>query len=597
MEQTCPHDGKKLQVYETWTKNQVTLLWGKEKVKEVWLHCPGHPEAKYGPPGKRLVIAPGATYGYDVGFKVATLRFLESYSLQQIQNLFDVCIHQNIPTRTLCELSKKILDSIVGIHDQSASRMKQMFDSQGGYILQVDGSFEEEPPMLVVLKDAISECTLAAEMLPSESEENLRPLFEEIRRKYGSPLVVVRDGGDGIRKALEATFPDIPHLECHYHVLKNVGKDLFDGLYSEIVSLVQKFKVIPFVSKLCKRLQLVVAMIPETHKFCSQILYGKELPQLTSNKLLPLITSTFAVAIKDCLVREEKGSYPFALPFAKLYIYCRELLPSIHRYVSTLAEASKMYKPLSELETVLRDMVQDSVLSSRIAIIETLIRVFQETRTILRTKETINFQKYDPRWSQLQVSATRTKLQKYLIGLEREIRSLSVMNPRRIRCEKVIFLLNKKMKYLFVANQVVQVNGKQIEYRTPRTNNLLERTFWTIIRTLTKLKGRKRIRKAVHLYGKGIAILLNLKNPKYLQVVYPNGILPRFSEGAPLKESSNVISNPPKPTGLSRSILKLHLTHFSHRALAIMQREFSLPSEPPPPLPMPDPPPNGLLPS
>jgi len=86
-------------------------------------------------------------------------------------------------------------------------------------------------------------------------------------------------------------------------------------------------------------------------------------------------------------------------------------------------------------------------------------------------------------------------------------------------------MLRKEFDGLFVPNPIVIRNDKPTEIALPRTNNLLERTFWKILRVLTRLKSRKRVKQGLHLYGRSIAILLNLKNSAYIRSVYPDGIV------------------------------------------------------------------------
>ncbi len=530
--------------------------------------------------------------------KVALLRFDEHYALQQIQDRVREVIGHKIPLRTLCELSSDGLSRIENIHRNSSTQIRQIIDKQGGYILHLDGTFEEEPPLLFIAKDGISGITLDAELIPSESEVNLKPILERIEQNYGTPLAVVRDGGDGVRKAIESVFPDVPQVACQYHVLKNVGKAFFEGIYAETVRIIEKGKIVPAISKLCKKLQPEIDTIPEKDKLCAQILYGKTLPVLEPKKLLPLVTYAVGSWILRTKSNAEKNSYPFTLPYLDLYICCEIALPKIHRYIITLAEVSQYYEPLAKLECILKKLIKENQeLVEKVTTLKWLSRVFNEVRAILRIEQDTNLLKYDPRWNQELVETCKMELTKYLDNLEKKISSLGNKNIRRKKCTKAIAILREKCENLFVSNPVVNIDERIVTYKLPRTNNILEREFWAILRSLLKLKGRKRVKQGLHLYGKPIALLGNLKNEKYMDAVYPEGILLRFAKEKYTGRTQITHTSSIKPIKIPANLPIEHIPHFLDRGLAVMQRAVSIPSEPPPPLLMPGTPAKGLLPS
>lgn len=74
--------------------------------------------------------------------------------------------------------------------------------------------------------DELSKFVLASVKIPSESAENLVPMLTDIKNKYGMPLAVVSDMQKGILSAVKEVFIDTPHLICHFHFLRDIGKDL-----------------------------------------------------------------------------------------------------------------------------------------------------------------------------------------------------------------------------------------------------------------------------------------------------------------------------------------------------------------------------------
>ncbi len=597
-EEVCPRPdcGKLLHVYQTRSKSLITLVWGKETIREVWRYCPTHIEEKFGLAGRELLAPHKGTYGYDVMLKTALLRFDEGLRLQQIREVFQAATGAAIPLRTLCDLANRALSMMVGIHRKGGTAIKKVIDGQGGYILHIDGTFEEKPPLLLVAKEGVSGITLDAELLSSESGNSMRPVLERIKQEYGTPMAIVRDGGEGIRKAAETVFPATPQVLCQYHALKNVGEALFDGLYAEFVSGIEKLRVIPSIGRLCRSLRTVVDALPALPQRCRQILYDKVLPRMDMRELLPLATYAIGSWVVETKRKAERSPYPFSLPFLEMYKCCKVVLTKVHALVQTLACGFRHDEILCDLETVLKRVVQNPDLASQASLLERLSDVFQRIRTAFRVSRNVDILKHDPRWGREVVEKSREKLERYLEELTRSTSTLDRISIRRRKCEKVVQMLRRDLDELFVPNPIVEVDRSFIEYKLPRTNNTLERQFWETKRTLTRLKSRTRIKDALHLYGRGLALMSNLKNETYMRAVCPDGILIRFAgEGMPSEEASTLVACPSHISPPARMSIQ-HVAHFVDRSLAIVQHALGMPSEPPPPLPMPATSANGLLP-
>jgi len=527
--------------------------------------------------------------------KTTMSRFFEGLRLLQIQAILKRVVRQTIPVRTLYNLSIKTIARTEEIHNRSKGEIQQVIAEQGGYILHLDSTFEDEPPLLFVGKDGLSHMTLGAEFVMSESEANIKPILEAFRDRYGKPLAVVRDGSEGISKAIDSIFPDVPQVACQFHVLRNVGNVLFKDLYAEVASAIERLRIVPAITRLCKYLEPNVEAIPDKKQLCAQILYDKTLPTMKHEELLPLVTYTVGSWILRTKSKSETIPYPFDLPYLEMYNACETAFPRVHAYIRSLSEVCRMYKPLNDLETILKRVVKDEELSRKIGLLKRLSEVFLRIRAILRINRDTNILKHDPKWSQDEVSTARASLVSYLDRLMTEVSTLPEDSIRRRRCEKIVGMLRKEFDQLFVPNPFIEINGKRIECKLPRTNNLIERNFWEIIRLLTKLKGQKRVRKALHLYGKAVAILLNITNETYLKAVYPDGILNRLAQERDLPDNVSSSNQYQRPVKIPGRIPFEHVQYFIERSLPVVQRALNLPSNPPPPLSV-GRPANGLLP-
>ena len=60
----------------------------------------------------------------------------------------------------------------------------------------------------------------------------VRQVIAELSRRhlqqcFGPPLALVHDLSKGILAAIQEVFPGIPDFICHFHFLRDLGKDLF----------------------------------------------------------------------------------------------------------------------------------------------------------------------------------------------------------------------------------------------------------------------------------------------------------------------------------------------------------------------------------
>ena len=64
--------------------------------------------------------------------------------------------------------------------------------------------------------------------LPSENAKQIIPFLSNLKAVYGNPVAIVRDMGSAIAQAIESVFPGIADFICHFHFLRDLGKDLFE---------------------------------------------------------------------------------------------------------------------------------------------------------------------------------------------------------------------------------------------------------------------------------------------------------------------------------------------------------------------------------
>ena len=131
-------------------------------------------------------------------------------------------------------LGRKFIVYLAIAHRQSSERIKEAMRLNGGYVLHLDGTFDGRGPMLMTGLDSITEIVLGNVKLPSEKAEKIVPFLQDIEFRFGPPVALVHDMGRGILRAAAQVFPNVPDFICHFHFLRDIGKDLMGREYDRI---------------------------------------------------------------------------------------------------------------------------------------------------------------------------------------------------------------------------------------------------------------------------------------------------------------------------------------------------------------------------
>jgi hypothetical protein len=182
------------------------------------------------------------TYGYDVLVYVGKALFVRNYNEKQI---IEKLSRRNvsISRREIGFLGRKFITYLAIAHQQSRQRLKEHMIVRGGYILHMDGTCEGDSPHLFTGMDSIAQIVLDNIKIPSEKAEFIIPFLQKIQKQYGDPVALVHDMGKGILSAVSTVFKDIPDFICHFHFLRDIGKDLFETDYNKIRTRLKKHRI------------------------------------------------------------------------------------------------------------------------------------------------------------------------------------------------------------------------------------------------------------------------------------------------------------------------------------------------------------------
>ena len=453
------------------------------------------------------------TYGYDVLVYVGYALFVRCCSEGRI---IEELAHRNvsISQREIGFLGKKFIAYLAIAHRQSRLRLKEHMALRGGYVLHLDGTCEGDSPHLFTGIDGIAQIVLDNIKLPSEKAELIIPFLRKIQQQYGKPIALVHDMGKGILSAVKAVFKDVPDFICHFHFLRDIGKDLFETEYSKIRTSLKKHKIRGVLRQNAKALEKFIDQdAQEVSQFSCELDNGQMAPSFL--KPIPAVAA-YAMIHWVFEISDQLEGYGFPFDCPHLIFYQR--LKALHGFINqcgTIAGCrSKNTRAFFRLWSPLTRIVEDQQLSRAELQMQEKMKIFQRLRKALA------------------IAVPEGKKGLNDDGLDADIKSIEesikmfreeIMSDEKL-CQKDAYknMLKQIDKYwdkLFADPITVNTPNGQLSVQPQRTNNILERFFRDFKRASRKKAGTVSLNKTIRSMLADTPLVKNLDNPEYLKIL------------------------------------------------------------------------------
>lgn len=520
----CPACNSILHVQKTTTKTVVTMDIGAFWAKETVFHCP-QDQAVFKSKQLRSLVPEKSSFGFDVIVEVGLALFVRCRNNQDIMKELAVK-NVFISEREISFLGRKFIVYLALAHRQHQSGLRDLMARKGGYILHVDGTCEGDSPNLFCGLDGISELVLDTIKIPSEKKDLLIPFFQRIKKQYGKPKALVHDMGRGIATAVEKVFSDVADFICHFHFLRDIGKDLLQDDYTAIRKRLQKLKVRSLLRQKAKHLELKIN--PDSQSF-DKIIASLEsgVWQTTSFEHAPLYTAYTLIHWVFEYPRQSSGyGFPFDIPHLDFYRRLQKVLHLLQDIMEIhLRGQIKDNKPFFQLYKTFKDAVEDKRLNDLATSLERKAVVFDKLRTAMRialpeSKNGLNDNGEDVNIKNIEEKVT--EFRKWLVSDER----------RKITYAKMLKQLDKYWEKLFADPLPVVTPEGIIHIQPQRTNNILERFFRGEKQRARKKTGMASLSKVLKSALADTPLVQNLKNDEYMDIIL-NGcssLVERFSQ-------------------------------------------------------------------
>ena len=515
---SCDHASK---VWKTRTREVATLRIGHFTIHETQTYCPSCADQPvFLAEELQQLVPPGARYGYDVITYVGQAIFLHCRNGKEIQQELNEK-NIDISLREIDYLGRRFIVYLTLVHEQSRDKIKQFMGSLGGYVLHLDGTCEGDSPHLMSTIDALSKIVLDNIKIPTENASQLIPFLRKIQQAYGDPIALVHDMGAAILKAVEEVFPSVPDYICHFHFLKDIGKDLLEHDYSTIRRHLKAYRIRSQLRKTAKGIKQAIKDDSDAQQCLNHYLESKQLDE-PDTPLRPLVTVYLIISWVLEAKSESNGfGFPFDRPHLDFYLRLQESYPKL-KVLKQKMGADAALLPL----ILIRKTLTDKALSSTVLRMLEAVRIFDQLREVMRIAQSDSREGLNDEGD---ADITTIKARLTLFRHSEEINNLATTT---VAYRKMVKQIDKYWDKLFADPIQITTKTGSIFVQPQRTNNILEQFFRYLKRNGRKRSGNHVLSKTLKTMLAQTPLVKNLDNPQYMEIIL-NGkasLAERFAE-------------------------------------------------------------------
>jgi len=504
-----------LKVCKTVKRKKITLHVGAIKTEEIQLYCNccKNPTI-YQSDELSLLVPQYGNFGYDVMEYIGRAIFqryrTEDEVVKELSSL-------NVPISKseVGYLGRKFIVYLAIAHKNIVSKLKFHMQMKGGYILHLDGTNEGASPHLLSVLDELSQFVLASIKIPTENAELIILLLEEIKRRFGVPIAIVSDMGKGIRSAVNQVFPGVLFFICHFHFLRDIGKDLLEEHYAIIRNLLKKYGI-------STRLRYRLAQYDEKiNKEDIEIQFSKitELKNLTEKLDECQIITVCYTLIQWALDGKNKGNgygFPFDRPHFEFYTrLCRihDILENYNNEHEKITSKARkiVQKLLNDIEPLLYN--KKGITTSQD--IKEKISVFDSLRQSMRITLDDSKKGINDNGEEIDIKTIEENMKEFRNWLikEKDCKKNSAY-------KKMLEQIDKYWLNLFADPITLKIStGEIIIVQPQRTNNIMEQFFRGFRRSERRKSGNNSICKRLQTMIAETPLVKNLENTEYMNIL------------------------------------------------------------------------------
>ncbi len=509
--EVCPHCHTRLTVYRTDRRKIYLLDIGQCEAHRTFMHCHDC-ERVFESKDFQNRVPPCANVGYDVLVFTGQLILCEHRTIKEtVSELKKRNVH--ISSSQVAYLAQKFIVYLSILHLQSASRIKQHITDKGGYILHIDGTCDGDSPHLISAIDEVSHFVLANIKVPSESKDQLVPFLEQIKEQYAIPLALSSDMGRGLLNSIAEVFPGVPHFICHFHFLRDIGKDLLEKEYALIRKKLKSYKI---SAKLRYRIGYEFGDKPQNIHVdeINQIAQSMAPVNTHENVALEKLCHVLLLWALDGRKHGDGLGFPFDRPHAEFYRRLYLLWEQLDRLQSKCIENKSLFKCVTRIIDDLTPLVNDMQCLTAYQGLTKKQSVFDALRQALSIALPNKTTGLNDEGQDIDMGTIENRVMLFKDNL---IKTRGY--HKSTAYQKLIAQIDKYWGKLFCDPVKISTPQGDSYIQPQRTNNILEQFFRGMRRSYRRTTGNNSMRRKLQSIIADTPLVKNLNNPEYLQLM------------------------------------------------------------------------------
>jgi len=412
-------------------------------------------------------------------------------------------------------LGRKFITFLAAGHHRATPRIRQAMKLSGGSVLHLDATHEGDAPALMTSMDSLSKIVLANVKLPSEHADHIVPFLRKVQADYGTPSACVHDMGTGIGKAVAEVFPGTRDLICHFHFLRDIGKDF---LYPAYDQLRKRLRSHAMTSRLCALVRNMRSRI------CG---YGEAAPALMAETiktaaasqntgLMPL-AAAYSLALWALQGKHCGDGYGF--PFDRPLLAFAERLIELSAFLSDLLHLlptgdRQDNQPLFNLARIASRVRKD--IGLRQAVVE--LRWRSQTFDLLRKAMRIALPGDGNGLNDDGTPEVMASIRQGVAQFREELKKDPKLSADRLS-QKMAEQIDKYDDKLFADPIEVMTPQGKVSIYPQRTNNIMEQFFRGVRRGHRRKTGNNSMHRVLQTMLADTPLVKNLDNPAYMEIL------------------------------------------------------------------------------
>ncbi len=532
-DQACPQCSKNMSVFKTYSRPLVSLKLGRLTLRVKVLICKNGCKT---PNGKLPLRYPETLskrtrkkgrYGYDIEVYVGIRRWLMYRQRTEIQEELQEKHGITISTGKISELSRDFLKHIKILHEMKSPDLRKALEEDGGYPLNVDATGESGAGTLFMAIAGWRKWVLGAWKLTTECSDQIEPCLEEIAKKFGAPISVMRDYGramiPAVKKFVSSTPQNVRILGCHQHFCGFVGKDLLEKSYKELGTQLSKYgfktRLRSMVRDWGSRSGVQEKGVREyIERWCESTKF-----QIPSGSKGIAILRSCVQWVLDAQAETKNLRFPFALPHLHFYDRCLLLRRSCDSYLNGKTGDTRIVESLERLKNVLNPIVEDENFLRITTGLRKKKKLFDELRATIRIQHDLSGVKPSKSESSEKRRSELNDIGSALTNLKKTLHEKSlnpVTNSETKEGAKTILKQLERHEDSLSGHIVTLPKEIGGGYRLIERTNIDAEGFFNVYKQGERRRsGRKNLSQDLEHIPPESALVKNLNHPDYVQIL------------------------------------------------------------------------------